>query len=347
MTQKLDMKGIHPGRSSGPFMILPENQLAFEGIKQLQAAGQSTSQCLLYLTSPSGTGKTHLVKHCLKEFLRENENMNYQNLLVSEYAARYAEASQNKTPEKFQKQFENCQLLILEDLTAIQGRKETQKQLVSTIDHVLKNGGKCILTCTKMPGELESVSTRLTNRCHGGICLEMELPGKKSREKLLHQMASFMQIPLPNDAIKLIATSVSASPRELEATLIQLEATAQMNKKNINMEFIKLFLAGDISTPSPTLTQITRSVSKQFQVSIKNIRSTSRLQGHVFARQCAMFLMRELREESLQKIAAYFHRKNHSTVTHACRKIHKMETDNITMKHHLKQIRNSLGVLHR
>ncbi len=344
MNQKFNNLEMHSGRITGPFLRIPENELAFQGLKQLQKSEKNSSQCLLYIYGQPGTGKSHLVKHYLQEFIPKEGKYPYLIFQVSEYAAQFAEAAQNKTIHEFQEKFTDCQLLIMEDLTAIQGRKETQKHLVSTIDQVLKNGGKCIVTCTKMPAELESISKRLINRCHGGICLEIQIPKKESRHKLIDQMASYMQIPVPQEAIKTLASSLTISPRELESTLIQLEAIARMKKTPINNDFVKLYLAGEISPPSPSLTQITRSVSKQFQVSVKIIRSSSRLKGHVLARQIAMFLMREMTEEPLQNIAKYFQRKNHSTVTHACHNIQKMENKDVTLKHHLKQIRNSLGI---
>ena len=344
MSQKFDKTGLSTGRNSGPFLTLPENALACEGTRQLIEALPYTSQCLLYLSGPTGTGKTHLVRNFLREILKKNSGLKFRNLMASEYADFYAEAVDSKTIDLFLKQFEEIDLLILEDITSLQGRRETQRHLIFVVDLILKNGGKCLITSTKMPGELKQFNSKLVNRCHGGICLEIKQPGKKSREKLLEQMSSVLQIPIPAKGIERIACSKNVSPRELESTLVQMDAIARMNKKKIDLKFIDSFLSGEIQTPAPTLTQITRSVSKQLQVSVKNIRSTSRLKGHVFARQCAMFLMRELTETSLEKIASYFQRKNHSTVTHACQKIQSMEEENIAVNHQLKQIRNSLGI---
>ena len=343
MAGKIKKLTADSSRHSGPFLILPENRLAYEGTLQLLDASPGSSQCLLFLSGFPGSGKSHLVRNCLREFQQKNKQLNYQFLLVSEYADAFAESIDNHSVDQFEERFENCEFLILEDLTSIQGRRQTQKHLVSTIDHILKNGGKCLISSTKMPGELKSINSKLVNRCHGGITVEIRNPGKQSREKLLNQMISFLKIPVYSEGVQRLAESCQVSPLELKSTLIQLEASSKVARKPINKEFIQSFLAGEVTTPAPSLTEITRSVSRQLQVSVKNIRSTSRLKGHVFARQCAMYLMRELTKNSLEKIADYFHRKNHSTVTHACNKIESLEKENITVNHQLKQIRCALG----
>jgi len=64
----------------------------------------------------------------------------------------------------------------------------------------------------------------------------------------------------------------------------------------------------------------------------------------VIPRQCAMFLSRELTDDSLEKIALYFNRKNHSTVIHAYRQIQNELEKSPGLRQQLSRIKQQLGV---
>lgn len=75
------------------------------------------------------------------------------------------------------------------------------------------------------------------------------------------------------------------------------------------------------------ITAIQRQVAEYFDIGLKDILGKKRTQSIVVPRQVAMYLSRELTEESFPSIADQF-QKNHATILHSHKLVQgKMEKD--------------------
>ena len=71
------------------------------------------------------------------------------------------------------------------------------------------------------------------------------------------------------------------------------------------------------------ITRIQRIVAEYFQISVEDIKSKKRAANITFPRQIAMYLCRNVTDESFPKIGMEFGGKDHSTVMHSVEKIEK------------------------
>ena len=87
-------------------------------------------------------------------------------------------------------------------------------------------------------------------------------------------------------------------------------------------------------------------VSKQeanyYGVSVKEMKGTRRVQNIVLARQVAMYLARELTDNSLPKIGREFGGKDHTTVIHAHGKIKSMLEEDDNLRLEIETIKNKI-----
>lgn len=74
----------------------------------------------------------------------------------------------------------------------------------------------------------------------------------------------------------------------------------------------------------PTVHSIKRCVAEQFKVPVMDLESSRRTAKIAFARQVAMYLIKELTPRSFPDIGRKFGNRDHSTAMHACRKISDM-----------------------
>lgn len=327
-----------------PFKILKEYQYASTAVSELLHSLETPDPQLIYLYGPSGCGKSALIHHLLPEYLALHPGAEWELLTASEFAARFALASSNQQIADFQKGLRGLDLLILEDVHSLENRSHTQQELLSTLDDILGQGGRIIVSATKPPGELALFLKKLTNRFHGGICAAIPPPDFQSRQELLEFWAEVEAIPLPKKELMLIAQKKDLSPRELFAVLKQLQTVSRINRQPLDSRFVKQYLQGNLEPPRTSTAKITRAVCREFKTTLAEIRSANRSQQYVLPRQCAMFLSRELTDESLAKIANYFNRKNHSTVIHACRQIQTDLEKSPGLRQQISRIKQQLGV---
>jgi chromosomal replication initiator protein len=357
--------GSLPGRTatvvpaSIPFLVLDENRFALTALRNLErrrppAVPATTSleafrtarsgARLLYVYGPSGNGKSLLAKQFVRNEQRENTRVRVEHVTAAEFAADLAEASRENTIPSFQRRFRELDVLVCEDLQSLEGRWETQRQLIFAVDEVLATGGRCLLTCRKSPGELVNVMRRLVDRCRGGVSAAVKLPKEEARASLLMHFAQSRQIPISRDAVVSLSRELPVSPRELLATVVQLDALSRLNGSTIDDRFVRRYLAGEVKPAAITLEHISRAVAKHFGISQRQLRSGGRAQGEVLPRQCAMWLCRKLTRTSLQNIARFFGRQNHATAVHACERLDALMQTDAATRRHVAEIRHKITI---
>jgi chromosomal replication initiator protein len=148
---------------------------------------------------------------------------------------------------------------------------------------------------------------------------------------------------LPRSIAELLANALPVSPRELLAAVIQLETLARRQHSPITLTLAEYYLNQETMPQPATLSEVAKAVARQFGVPLSGLRGKKRAHGVVLPRQCAMFLARELTDQSLLTIAQFFGRRHHSTVIHACKRMESALHSEPALRQHLAQIRTALG----
>lgn len=328
--------------SAERFLVLGENKLAFTAMERLLKPSRRAPP-LTYLYGPSGAGKSHLVRHLVRELKQAEPGVRIVSFTASEFANQFAEAAEKNQLAEFVEWFRECNLFACEDLQTIGRRSESQRLLARVLDDVAAAGGRILITCSTLPGDVPGLQPRLVSRCRGGVLAGIALPGPESRVSLLNQFASARQLAISPEAVEEIAALRPGSPRDLQAVLLQLETTARHRKARLDRAFVQQVLTGEEQRQKTTLNDVARAVARHFGVRMADLKSSTRQQGLAVPRQCAMYLGRSLTDEPLTKIAVFFGRKNHTAVIHACRRTQSSLEEEPALRQHVAQIRAALG----
>src|SRR3954453_7167574 len=130
---------------------------------------------------------------------------------------------------------------------------------------------------------------------------------------------------MDDDALRVLAETVSSSIRALEGGLIRVVAYASLRGERITTEVVRSVL-GRLPTPSSlpprqaSLEAIQDAAAAAFDLSRDRLLARDRSPKVALARQIAMYLARELTDTSLPEIGRGFGR-DHSTVVHAHKRI--------------------------
>ena len=79
-----------------------------------------------------------------------------------------------------------------------------------------------------------------------------------------------------------------------------------------------------------------------FNVRVSDLRGSSRQKDVAFPRQVAMYLAKELINESLMKLASSFGGKTHSTLLHSWNKIRKQIEKDETLRRQIQMTKKNL-----
>ena len=88
--------------------------------------------------------------------------------------------------------------------------------------------------------------------------------------------------------------------------------------------------------------KIQRVVAEHYNVSVEDLKSKKRVATIAFPRQIAIYLSRQLTDESFPKIGIEFGGRDHSTVIHSINKIDTELKTNMELKKAIDDIKNML-----
>jgi len=275
-------------------------------------------------------------------FLSQRPDARVQHLTAGEFAAEFADASAGKTIPLFQSATREFDVFVLEDVQVLEGRSQTQLQLLSLVNDLAATGCQVIWTSRIPPGELNGIDKKLLSRFRGGVVAQLQPLEIESRVRLLNHFAEFQHLALPADAAQDLAAGMEVSPRELWSVVGRLDTHSRQHRRPVNSDLVRRFLQHEVAPLKPRLDDICRAVARQFGISINVLRSRRQTRGVVLPRQCAMLLARQFSGRSLEQIGHYFGGRDHSTVIHACRRLARLIPHEAELRQNLSQIETAL-----
>ena len=161
----------------------------------------------------------------------------------------------------------------------------------------------------------------------------------------LTKKAANHDFDLADDVATFIASRVTSNIRALEGALVRVEAFASLTNQIITLDLAeKVLLHLDTAKRSDNvaLESVLHIVSKNFDVSINEIRSKKRSKNIASARQILFYLLKKHSISSLQTIGNFVGGRNHSTVIHAVSKVESIIKSNEYMAKKIKLVEQDI-----
>lgn len=298
------------------------NQMARAAAEQVaDNPGRSYNPLLIY--GGVGLGKTHLM-HSVGNRMRERSPGARVLFINSDrFMNDYVGAIRYKTMEDFKSFYRSVDALLIDDIQFLAGKPAMQEEFFHTFNALLEGQQQIILTCDRLPREIEGLEERLKSRFSSGLPVGIDPPELETRAAILINKAERVGIALPQEVAFFVAKRIRANVRELESALHRLTASAQFTGQAITIDFAKQVLQDMLSVydRQVTLENIQKTVSAYYKIRQSDLLSSRRSRSLARPRQMAMCLAKELTSHSLPEIGESFGGRDHTTVLHACRKI--------------------------
>lgn len=129
---------------------------------------------------------------------------------------------------------------------------------------------------------------------------------------------------MDESVLSYIAEKVNSNIRQLEGSLTRVYAYAKLTKRPLDTSLADAALKDIIpgyENRKVTVELIQQIVADYYSVDLESLLSQRRTMEVTYPRQVAMYLSKELTEESLKAIGRRFGGRDHTTVISACKKI--------------------------
>ncbi len=298
----------------------------------------------LFICGASGLGKTHLMQAIGNRIAQTMPEKNVRYMLVQQYTNKWIESLRKGTADDFKKNFQNVDVLLIDDIQFFPAKGSTQEEFFYLFNHLKENEKQIILTSDDAPKNIKDLDGRLRTRFSEGLTVWVNPPEFEMRVAILNKKAEDMRIELNEESAYYVAQHLFTNVRDLEGALNNIKAYSNlMKKKTVDLELTKEALRDTISAVVHLeLGDIQQAVADFYSVRVADLIGKSRKSSLVAPRHAAMWLCREITHKSLPEIALAFGGRHHTSVLSAIQTIQKtMETDE-RLKNTLERLRVSI-----
>ena len=313
-----------------------DNFVSGDGNQWALAAALAVSENLattynpLFIYGGPGLGKTHLLNAIGNQIMENYPNARVKYIPAESFINEFLERLRLNDMDTFKKTYRNLDLLLIDDIQSLGGKKvTTQEEFFNTFNALYGDNKQIVLTSDRSPDHLDSLEERLVTRFKWGLTQNITPPDFETRIAILRNKIEDLDFTFPDDTLEYLAGQFDSNVRDLEGALNDISLVARVKKiKDITIdvaaEAIRARKNESLQITVIPIEKIQTEVGKFYNVSVNEMKGSRRVQNIVLARQVAMYLAREMTDNSLPRIGREFGGKDHTTVMHAYEKIKGM-----------------------
>lgn len=276
----------------------------------------------LFIYGGVGLGKTHIM-HAIGHQVRESlPDLKVACVSGETFLYHVVTAIREDTMGEFRRAYRSVDVWLVDDVQLIASRERTEVEFFHIFNELYNTNRQIVVCSDRPPKELNLIEPRLRSRFEWGLITDMGVPDLEHRIAILQRKANDYGLVLPEEATLYIAEVIQSNIRVLEGALTRIAAHTSLRKEAPSLDLIKNCLR-DYSETQPqhlSIKDIQQVVAAHFDVAVDELGSKRRNRLLVAPRHLAMYLSRELTDESFPDIGDAFHR-DHSSVLYAHRKI--------------------------
>jgi len=284
----------------------------------------------LFIYGESGLGKTHLMQAIAHKILEERDDLYVMYIsserFTNELIASIQPTSKNKNQnlnQKFRDKYRSADILLIDDIQFLSNKEGTQTELFHTFNDLYYADKQIVLSSDRPPLEIKDLEDRLLSRFSWGITVDIGKPDFETRVAILQKKSDELGAYINSEILTYIAENIDTNIRDLEGALSTAIAYAKGdNRNNISLEDAKK----GVNTRSlnkqkhVSIDDIQQIVADKYSIKLSDLKGKSRKKEIVKPRHIAMYLARDILDDSLVTISNAFSR-DHTTVMHGIDKV--------------------------
>jgi chromosomal replication initiation ATPase DnaA len=183
----------------------------------------------LFVYGASGLGKTHLIGAIGNEAVVRAPELTVEYLSLEDFIEQIHAAVAVGEMERFKQRYGRVDVLLLDDMQFLTGRRETQSELLRLLNALQGSGRQIVMTSDRPPSEISDVDERLLSRLSGGLIVDIGAPDFETRVAILRGKAEERGVSFAPGVIEELARVEISSVRELQGAMNRLVAQQSLD----------------------------------------------------------------------------------------------------------------------
>ncbi len=332
---------LNPSFTFESFIVGNSNQFAYTTAKSAaEKPGEQYNPLFIY--GGVGLGKTHLLQAIGNYHLNLGKTVIYTTL--EQFMNSFTAHLRSQTMDRFREKFRECDLLLIDDIQFLSRKEQTQEEFFHTFNELYQSKKQIVMTSDRQPNKIAGLVDRLKSRFEWGLLADIQPPGLETKIAIIQKKCELDGIKLDKEIIHYIATNMGDNIREIEGTIIKLNALSSMLNQPISIEFTRNAIKDQLKEKKENITidEIVKIVSRELNIKPSDIKSKKRTQNVANARRIIIYLARNLTPNSMPQIALYFGMKDHTAISHTMKKINEIIENDENFKVLLEDLSNKV-----
>jgi chromosomal replication initiator protein len=315
---------LNPKFTLDNFVVGLSNNVAFAAA-QAVAQNPGTSYNPLFFYGGTGVGKTHLMLGIGNAILAKNPSAKVIYCSSEKFMNDYVEAIKSNRMGDLRNKYRNSDILLIDDIQFFSGREGTQEEFFHTFNELQSKNSQMVLTSDRPPNEIAKLEDRLKSRFVGGLMVDIQPPDFDTRAAILKAKSEEKGVIIPEDALKLLASSLETNIREVEGKLIQIIQALKAQNLPFTIESVAQYLGQPQSKPTKLdQKKVLSLICNYFNLNMKDLTGPKRQKEFVLPRHIAMYFLCEEISLTVEHVGKILGGRDHTTVMHGRDRIKKL-----------------------
>ena len=336
---------LNPRYSLDNFIKGDNSDIAYKAA-QVIALNPGTSAfnpCLIY--GGVGLGKTHLLQ-AIGNFITEKyPAMNVIYVTAENFTNEFISNLNNISA--FKKKYRDADVLLIDDIHFLQKKDATQEELFYTFEELYHNNKQIVFTCDRPINELTDITDRLKTRFSSGLNVDLRPPEYEVRLAIARQKNKEEKLGLDDNVLDYISETVKTNVRDLEGALLTVSGISKLVGTPATVEMARNKIKGFIvDTPAVnvdfTIGDVFTATANYFNVSLVDMRGTSRRRNIQLPRQIAMYVAYNCGHFTQSDIGKYVN-KDHTSVRYSVNQTESQKEADDSIRKAINDVTKMLG----
>jgi chromosomal replication initiator protein len=262
---------VDPRHRFDNFIVGSANRLA---VAAARAVAESPGAVYnpLFIYSSSGLGKTHLMGAIGNHVNGRSPGLDIEYVSLDDFVEQLHAAIASGEGERFKQRYQRVDLLLIDDMQFLTGRRETQTELLRLLNAMQGSGRQIVMSSDRPPAEIADVDERLITRLSGGLIVDIGTPDFETRIAIMRAKCEERGVKFWPGVIEELGRLEFRNVRELQGALNRLIAFQTLGGDQIKPEDV-LTVLGDLPEAKSAAKQPSSERPNEFQSFLSDIAS--------------------------------------------------------------------------